>query len=44
MSEGPEPTPAEQDASLERREEEEAERGPGPENPEETIEPDADAP
>jgi hypothetical protein len=44
MSEGPQPTPEEQDASLERREEEEAQRGPGHENPEQTIEPDPEAP
>jgi hypothetical protein len=40
----PEPTPEEQDAPLERREEEDAQRYPGHENPEETIEPDPDSP
>lgn len=44
MSEGPEPTPEERDAPLERREEEEAQRGPGHEDPEQTIEPDPKAP
>jgi hypothetical protein len=44
MSQQPEPTPEEEDASLERRAEEEAMRYPGAEDPEETIEPDPDAP
>ena len=44
MSQQPDPTPEEEDASLERREEEEATRYPGHENPEETIEPDPEAP
>jgi hypothetical protein len=38
------PTPEEEDASLERREEEDAQRSPGHENPEETIEPDPKTP
>jgi hypothetical protein len=44
MSQQPDPTPAEEDAPPERREEEDAARYPGHENPEETIEPDPDAP
>ena len=44
MSQQPEPTPEEQDASLERRQEEEAQRYPGHENPQETIEPDPTTP
>ncbi len=44
MSEQPAPTPEEQDASLERREEEDAQRYPGHDDPDETIEPDPDAP
>ena len=39
-----EPTPEEEDASLERLQEEDAQRYPGHENPEETIEPDPNAP
>ncbi|HEX2110763.1 MAG TPA: hypothetical protein VHF67_04370 [Gaiellaceae bacterium] len=44
MEPQPEPTPEEQDAPLERRKEEDAQRYPGHENPEETIEPDPDSP
>jgi hypothetical protein len=44
MTEQPTPTPQEEDAPLERRQEEEAQRGPGHEDPEEVIEPDPDAP
>ena len=44
MSQQPDPTPEEEDAPLERRAEEDAQRYPGHENPEETIEPDPDAP
>ena len=44
MSEQTEPTPEEENASLERRREEEAQRGPGHKDPEETIEPDPDTP
>jgi hypothetical protein len=44
VSQQPDPTPEEQDAPLERREDEEAMRYPGHEDPEETIEPDPDAP
>ncbi len=44
MSQQPDPTREEEDAPLERREEEEAQRYPGHENPEETIEPDPLAP
>jgi hypothetical protein len=36
----PEPTPEEEDASLERRQEEDAQRGPGHEDPESVPEPD----
>jgi hypothetical protein len=36
----PEPTPEEQDAPLERREEEEAQRYPAHEDPERVIDPD----
>ena len=39
-----EPTPEEEDASLDRREEEDAQRYPGHENPEKTIEPDQKTP
>jgi hypothetical protein len=44
MSQQAEPTPEEEDAPLERRQEEEAQRYAGHENPEETIEPDPDTP
>jgi hypothetical protein len=44
LSQQPDPTPEEEDASLERREEEDSQRYPGHENPEETIEPDPSAP
>ncbi len=44
VSQQPDPTPEEQDAPLERREDEEAMRYPGHEDPEETIEPDPDTP
>jgi hypothetical protein len=39
----PEPTPEEKDASLERRKEEDSQRGPGHEDPETVIEPDDEA-
>jgi hypothetical protein len=39
MSEQPAPTPAEEDAPLERRTEEDAERYPAHENPERVIDP-----
>jgi hypothetical protein len=38
--EPPQPTPDEEDASLERRRDEEAQRGPGHDDPEEAVEPD----
>jgi hypothetical protein len=38
----PEPTPEEQDAPLERRDEEDAQRYPGHEDPERIIDPDQD--
>jgi hypothetical protein len=44
MTEEPKPTPEEEDAPLERREEEEATRGPGHEDPEKQIDPDPEAP
>ncbi len=44
MSQQPEPTPEEEDAPLERRKEEEAQRYPGHENPDEVIEPDPSEP
>ncbi len=44
MEPQPERTPEEEDASLERRDEEDAQRYPGHENPDETIEPDPNAP
>ncbi len=44
MSQQPDPSPEEEDASLARREEEEATRYPGHEDPEQAIEPDPDAP
>jgi hypothetical protein len=44
MSQQPEPTPEEEDASLGRRVEEDAQRYPGHEDPDEVIEPDPDAP
>ena len=44
MSEEPRPTPDEEDAPLERREEEDATRGPAHEDPETQIEPDPEAP
>ena len=44
MSQQPEPTPEEEDASLERRVEEDVQRYPGHEDPDEVIEPDPDAP
>ncbi len=43
MTDQPPPTPEEEDAPLERREEEDAQRYPGHENPDETIEPDPNA-
>jgi hypothetical protein len=43
MEPQPERTPEEEDASLERRNEEDAQRYPGHENPDETIEPDPNA-
>jgi hypothetical protein len=39
----PEPTPEEEDASLNRRQEEDAQRYPGHEDPERVIDPDEDA-
>jgi hypothetical protein len=39
-----EPTPEEEDASVERRAEEDAQRYPGHDDPDETIEPDPGAP
>ena len=42
MSQQPEPTPEEQDAPLERRQEEDAQRYPGHEDPERVIDPDPD--
>jgi hypothetical protein len=44
VSQQPDPTPAEEDAPLERLEEEEAARYPGHENPDAAIEPDPDSP
>lgn len=44
MEPQPEPTPQEEDASPERREEEDAQRYPGHEDPDETIEPDPGTP
>jgi hypothetical protein len=44
MSQQPEPTPEEEDAPLERREDEEAARYPGHDDPERVIKPDPDAP
>jgi hypothetical protein len=44
MSQPPEPTREEEEAPPERREEEDAQRGAGHEDPEETIEPDPEAP
>ncbi len=44
MTEQPRPTPEEEDAPLERREEEDAIRGPAHEDPEEVIEPDPGTP
>lgn len=38
--EPPDPTPAEEDASPERRREEDAQRGPGHEDPEQARDPD----
>jgi hypothetical protein len=43
VSQPPEPTPEEEDAPLERREEEDAQRGPGHEDPEKTIDPGEEA-
>jgi hypothetical protein len=43
MSQQPDPTPEEQDAPPERRQEEDAQRGPGHEDPEETREPEPDS-
>jgi len=40
-AEGPDPSEQEEDSSLERRREEEAQRGPGPENPDDTASPDS---
>jgi hypothetical protein len=40
----PEPTPAEEDAPPERREEEDAQRYPAHEDPERVIEPDPSSP
>lgn len=44
MIEGPEPTDEERNAPPERREEEDARRYPGHEDPEEVVDPDPDAP
>jgi hypothetical protein len=38
----PEPTPEEEDAPLERREEEDAQRYPGHDDPERVVDPDDD--
>jgi hypothetical protein len=43
MTEQPRPTPEEEDAPLERREEEDATRGPGHDDPERQVDPDPDA-
>jgi hypothetical protein len=43
VSQPPEPTPEEEDAPPERREEEDAQRGPGHEDPEKTIDPGEEA-
>jgi hypothetical protein len=42
MSQQPEPTPDEQDAPPDRRVEQDAQRGPGHEDPEEALEPEPD--
>ena len=44
MSQQPDPTPEEENAPLERREEEEAQRYPGHEDPGQAIEPDPETP
>jgi hypothetical protein len=44
MTESPEPTREEEDAPLERRQDEDAQRGPAHEDPERVIDPDPDAP
>jgi len=43
MTDEPRPTPEEEDAPLERRQEEDATRGPAHEDPEETLDPDPEA-
>lgn len=43
VTDQPRPTPEEEDAPLERREEEDATRGPGHEDPEKQIDPDPEA-
>jgi hypothetical protein len=40
-AEGPDPSEQEEDSSLERRREEEAQRGPGHENPDDAASPDS---
>ena len=42
-AEGPDPSEQEEDASLERRREEDAQRGPGHEDPDGATSPDSDA-
>jgi hypothetical protein len=44
MSQEPKPTPEEEDAPLERREDEDATRGPAHEDPEKQIDPDPETP
>jgi len=44
MSQQPDPTPEEEDAPLERREDEDAQRGPAHEDPGRIVEPDPDTP
>jgi len=44
VADQPEPTREEEDTPLERREEEDAQRYPGHEDPERVIDPDPDAP
>jgi hypothetical protein len=44
VADQPQPTPEEEDAPLERREDEDAQRYPAHEDPERVIDPDPDAP
>jgi hypothetical protein len=44
VADQPEPTREEEDAPLERREEQDAQRYPGDEDPERVVDPDPDAP